>query len=292
MSNEKKAWSKKKKIIVITLCILAFLLVAVICAGVYVLNRYCTPVAYEVVSASEIVRDDTVMVAHRGFRAVAPENTAPAFEEAGKAGYSAAECDIYRTADGVWVVQHDINTYRMMDVTKNIEKMTYDELMKYNTDNGNNIDKYPSLKICTLEEYMQICQKYNMDCVIELKGDSNQEHYGEIIETIKKYPNIGVTFISFEFSDLQELRKVCDNELMYLVSEIKKEDIELALTLDNCGIDFDGNKEKNYENDAEIIKECQEAGLKLGAWTIDDIEVMKKLLDLGVGMITTNCITY
>ena len=42
-------------------------------------------------------------MAHRGFRAVAPENTAPAFEEAGKAGYYGAECDVYRTADGVWV---------------------------------------------------------------------------------------------------------------------------------------------------------------------------------------------
>ena len=86
MSNEKKKWSKGKKIAVIILCILAFLLVAVLCAGFYALNWYCTPVDYEVVSASDIIKDDTIMVAHRGFRAVAPENTAPAFEEAGKAG--------------------------------------------------------------------------------------------------------------------------------------------------------------------------------------------------------------
>ena len=30
----------------------------------------------------------------------------------------------------------------------------------------------------------------------------------------------------------------------------------------------------------------------MGAWTIDDPEVMKKLLDLGVNLITTDCITY
>lgn len=293
MSNEKKKWSRGKKIAVIILCILAFLIVAVVCAGFYALNWYCTPVDYEVVSASDMVKDDTIMVAHRGFRAVAPENTAPAFEEAGKAGYAAAECDIYRSADGFWVVQHDKNTYRMMDQTANIEKTNYQfDLMKFYTDNGNNIEQYPYLEMCTLEKYMQICEKYNMNAVIELKGDSNQEYYGEIIDMINQYPTVEVMFISFQFSDLQALRKICDNELMYLVSEIKKEDIELALTLDNCGIDFDGNKEKNYENDAQIIKECQSAGLKTGAWTIDDKEVMQKLLDLGVNMITTNCITY
>lgn len=290
--TEKKKWSKKKKILVIVLSIVAFLLVAMICAGLGVLKWYCTPVDYEVVSSAEIADSDTYLVAHRGFRAVAPENTAPAFEEAGKAGFAANECDIYRTADGVWVVQHDKNTYRMMDLTKNIEKCTYEELMSHNTDNGNNIADYFNLKICTLEEYMEICDKYSMDAVIEFKGESNQEHYDEVIDMINRYPNVKVTFISFQFSDLEALRKVCDNDLMYLVQKIEPEDIELAKSIDNCGIDFNANKEENWENDAQIIKDCQAAGLKLGGWTVDKLEVMQKLLDVGVDMVTTNCITY
>lgn len=290
--TEKKKWSKKKKILVIVLSIVAFLLVATICAGLGVLKWYCTPVDYEVVSSSEIADSDTYLVAHRGFRAVAPENTAPAFEAAGKAGFSANECDIYRTTDGVWVVQHDKNTYRMMDLTKNIEKCTYEELMSHNTDNGNNIADYPNLKICTLEEYMEICDKYSMDAVIEFKGESNQEHYDEVIDMINRYPDVKVTFISFQFSDLESLRKVCDNDLMYLVKKIEPEDIELAKSIDNCGIDFNANKEENWENDAQIIKDCQAAGLKLGGWTVDKLEVMQKLLDVGVDMVTTNCITY
>lgn len=288
----KKKWSKKKKILVIMLCIILFLLAAIICAGLGALHWYCTPVAYEVASASSISDENTRLVAHRGFRAVAPENTVPAFEEAGKAGFYANECDIYRTIDGVWVVQHDKNTYRMMDITKNIEKCTYDELMNHKTDNGNNIEKYPDLKICTLKEYMQICSQYNMNAVIEFKGENNQEYYSEVIDIISSYPNVEVSFISFQFSDLQALRKICSNDLYYLVQKIEKEDIELAKTLDNCGIDFNANKKKNWEDDAQIIKECRNQGLKLGAWTVDDIEMMQKLLDTGVDMITTNCITY
>lgn len=292
MEAQKKKMSKGKKILIIVLCIIAFLLVVVVTGGAVALNKYCQVKDYTVSSAGDIANDQTVMIAHRGFRAVAPENTVPAFEEAGKAGFSAIECDIYRTKDGVWVIQHDRHTYRMMDTNKFVEKATYEELKNADTDNGVNIDKYPNLKICTLEEYLQICEKYGMQAVIEFKEENNHEYYGEVIDLCKKYPDVKVTFISFKFSDLQELRKLCDNDMMYLVQKIEDEDIELAKSIDNCGIDFNGNKEENFENDATQIKKCLDEGMLVGAWTIDDPAVMKKLVDVGVNLITTDCITY
>ena len=33
------------------------------------------------------------------------------------------------------------------------------------------------------------------------------------------------------------------------MQKIEDEDIELAKSIDNCGIDFNGNKEENFEND-------------------------------------------
>ena len=292
MEAQKKKMSKGKKILIIVLCIIAFLLVVVVTGGAVALNKYCQVKDYTVSSAGDIANDQTVMIAHRGFRAVAPENTVPAFEEAGKAGFSAIECDIYRTKDGVWVIQHDRHTYRMMNTNKFVEKATYEELKNADTDNGVNIDKYPNLKICTLEEYLQICEKYGMQAVIEFKEENNHEYYGEVIDLCKKYPDVKVTFISFKFSDLQELRKLCDYDMMYLVQKIEDEDIELAKSIDNCGIDFNGNKEENFENDAVQIKKCIDDGMLVGAWTIDDPAVMKKLVDVGVNLITTDCITY
>lgn len=289
--KNKKKWSKKKKILVIVFSILLFLLVAVFCAGLGVLHWYCTVTDYEIVSAQAIADEDTKIIAHRGFRAVAPENTLPAFEEAGKNGFWGAECDIYRTKDGVWVVQHDVNTYRMMDFTKSIEKCTYEELLQHNTDNGNNIENYPDLKICSLDEYLQACQDYSMNAVIELKGKNNTEHYDEIINTIAKY-DCEVTFISFHEENLYELRKLTDAPMFYLVYTIDDEAIEIAKDIGNCGLDFDGSKDGNYEDDAAVIKKAQTEGLTLGAWTIDDLDTMEKLLDLGVEYITTDCITY
>ena len=150
--KEKKKLTKKSKILIIVLSIVAFLLIATVLGGVIALNQYCKTKDYTVISTS----DNVTLVAHRGMRSVAPENTTASFTEAGKHGYWGAECDVYRTKDGVWIISHDSHTYRMMDKSAFIEKKTYEELMDMNVDNGVNIDKYEDLKICSLEEYLDI----------------------------------------------------------------------------------------------------------------------------------------
>ena len=196
MSSAKK-WSKKKKIAIIVLSVFFVLIFLAVIAGVIALNMYCKTADYQIVPTQEGV----TLIAHRGFRAAAPENTTAAFEEAGKAGYWGAECDIYRTADGVWVVSHDITTYRMMDKSAFIEKKTYDELMTYKIDNGSNLEKYPDLKLCSFEEYLEICKKYNMAAVIELKGKNNTEHYDEVVKLVEQY-GVEAVYISFHFEQM------------------------------------------------------------------------------------------
>ncbi len=282
--KERKKWSKKKKIAFITLSVLLTLIVLVIIAGVCVLNWYCKTPDYDLLKTQQPV----TLVAHRGYRAVAPENTAPAFEEAGKAGFWGAECDVYRTADGIWVVSHDTNTYRMMNKTASVEKKTYDELMEMTVDNGSNIENYPDLKFCSLEDYLSICKQYNMVAVIELKGENNTEHYDEIINLVNEY-DVKTVYISFHFENLEKIRELSNSNVYYLVQEIEDEDIELAKSLSNCGIDFNGAKEKNFESG--MIQKCIDEGISLGAWTIDDIELLDKLAENGVTLITTDNIT-
>lgn len=291
MSKEKAKWRNKKKAIVITLAIVIFLIIAILTGGLIYLHEYCKPKTYQVVSLAEANESNVTLIAHRGFTAVAPENTAPAFEEAGKAGFDGAECDIYRTKDGVWVISHDSHTYRMMDKSSFIEKITYDELMSYTYDNGSNIDKYSNLKVCTLEEYLNICKEYSMTPVIELKGKNNTEHYDEVVNTVKETGmEDNVVFISFHLENLQKLREFSDATLYYLVQKIEDKDIEDALSLGGkCGIDFNGNKE---ENTSEVIQKCFDKGLLMGAWTIDTEDALNRMINNGVTLITTNTISH
>ena len=287
IKKEKKKLSKKaKKIIIIVVSVIVFLLVAAVVAGVCALNSYCKTKDYTVVATA----DDVTLVAHRGMRSVAPENTTASFNEAGRHGYWGAECDVYRTKDGVWIVSHDRHTYRMMDESAFIEKKTYDELMAMNVDNGVNIDKYKDLKMCSLEEYLEICKNYQMTPVIELKGENNTQYYNEIVNLAEKY-NLKPVYISFHLENLKTMRKLdTTSKMYYLVQKISEKDIEDARSILDCGIDFNGNKEAIFKND--IIKKCGDQGLDLGAWTINDPEVMKKLEKNGVTLITTDSIEY
>lgn len=283
--KEKKKLTKKSKILIIILSIVAFLLIATVLGGVIALNQYCKTKDYTVISTS----DNVTLVAHRGMRSVAPENTTASFTEAGKHGYWGAECDVYRTKDGVWIISHDSHTYRMMDKSAFIEKKTYEELMDMNVDNGVNIDKYEDLKICSLEEYLDICKKYNMTPVIELKGKNNTEYYSEIVKLANQF-EVNPVYISFHIENLQTMRRLTQCRMYYLVQKISEDDIQDAKSIENCGIDFNGNKDKNFKSD--IIKKCQDAGLELGAWTINEEDALQKLEQYGITLITTDCIEY
>ncbi len=282
----KKKMSKKKKILIIVLCVILALMVLAVSAGLIALNWYCKTPDYTVYQTSQNVE----LVAHRGFRAVAPENTAPAFEEAGKAGFYGAECDVYRTADGVWVIHHDPITYRMTGGFNMIEDKTYDELMSETVDNGSNIESYDSLKMCTFKEYLEICSQYSMTPVIELKSANNTEYYSELLDILAEFPDLKPVFISFHYEDLTAMRKLTDAPCWYLVQEITDEDIKMALALGgDCGIDFNYAKEENTD---EVIQKCIDAGLTVGAWTVNEPEAVDRLASLGVEYITTDNITY
>jgi len=283
--KEKKKLTKKSKILIIVLSIVAFLLIATVLGGVIALNQYCKTKDYTVISTS----DNVTLVAHRGMRSVAPENTTASFTEAGKHGYWGAECDVYRTKDGVWIISHDSHTYRMMDKSAFIEKKTYEELIDMNVDNGVNIDKYEDLKICSLEEYLDICKKYNMTPVIELKGKNNTEYYSEIVKLANQF-EVNPVYISFHIENLRTMRRLTQCKMYYLVQKISEDDIQDAKSIENCGIDFNGNKDKNFKSD--IIKKCQDAGLELGAWTINEEDALQKLEQYGITLITTDCIEY
>ncbi len=255
-------------------------------------KNYCklAPYTVDTVKGTALEgKEDLKLTAHRGFRAVAPENTLPAYEEAGKAGFWGAECDTYRTADGVWVVHHDPITTRVMDKTYPVELTSYETLKKATVDFGHNVDKYPNLKICTLEDYIKKCAEYGMHAVIELKYNRNRNHYGEIVDMLKKY-NVDASFIAFDFEDIVEIRKISDYMVFLLVDEITEEDIKKAATLENSGISYDCDNENN--RNGVMIKKALDAGLHTACWSAKDIETVQLMYELGTEYITTDCVTY
>ena len=117
----------------------------------------------------QVDADSVRMMAHRGFSALAPENTLPAFRLAGEYGFWGAECDTSPTADGVWIVMHDDTVDRTTNGEGKVKDLTYDEIRALTIDDGSNVENYPDTKVPTLTEYLDVCGEYGLHPVIEIK---------------------------------------------------------------------------------------------------------------------------
>ncbi len=274
----------KKKIIISLISV--FLVAAIGVAGVIAYSSKQPP---KVLSLSDdgLPTENVNLVAHRGFSAVAPENSAAAFIEAGKNGFFAAECDIQLSKDNVWVVNHNLDIKSMTTGEGKIWDMTYEEISKYFVDGGHYAEKYPNQKLITLEEYLAICNEYKIIPQIEVK-EGNYECLDKILTALDKYEGMreSAIIISFDTAILEKIRNMDKNiELWYLTHEIDEKVIRLAVVNDyaiafNC---------KKY--DAEMLKKAQNENIKLASWTVDNPKIYKELYDLGVRNFTTNRLT-
>ncbi|NLA76928.1 MAG: hypothetical protein GX851_03720 [Clostridiales bacterium] len=226
------------------------------------------------------------LAAHRGLSSAAPENTLAALEKAGEAGFFAAEFDIHETSDGELVVIHNADIKDMTDGKGLVSEMTYSELMKYNIDAGNHIDEYPGLKIPTLEQALDVCVKYSIVPMVEIKEctDAGLDKLLMALDERNLRPDSIIIAFGHEYLEKLEAK---DNtlELWYLVSDLNDENLEICKKAPQYRVAFDGRKEANR---GAAFDKYKAAGLELAAWTIDDADTFEAVYSLGVGYITSN----
>lgn len=277
--------NKKKKLAIIITSII--LMVALGLTYLLVIEPKIPPKVISL-SAEGLHTEDVNLVAHRGFSAVAPENSAAAFAEAGKADFFAAECDIQLSKDNVWVVNHNVDIKKMTNGEGEIWEMTYDEIQQYTVDGGYYSEKYPEQKLITLDDYLEICNEYEIVPQIEIK-EGNYACLDTVLASLDKYEGMreNAIIISFDGVVLEKIRNLDENiELWYLTHKIEDKVIRLA-ALNNYTIAFNCKK-----YDEEMLKEAQSKNINLAAWTVDNPKMYKELYDLGVRNFTTNCLTY
>ena len=228
-------------------------------------------------------------VAHRGLSGVNPENTAPSYKAAADHGnFHGIECDTYRTKDGVWVTIHDPNLDSLFSGEGDVRDYTLDELHKLKMLRGANIGKFLDVKICTLQEYVDICKKGGCTPVIEIKDPRTelmQDFYDFLVKNKIEH---SCTIISFIIEDLATLHKI-DPELdcWYLVDYLTDKNIKAAVDAGCTGMDF--SSEFNACR-PDWIKKVLDAGLVAACWTVDNAKRLEAMLSAGVTVITTNSI--
>ena len=228
------------------------------------------------------------MIAHQGYSAVAPGNTLPAYEAAGKSDFWGAECDIQRTKDGVWILMHNDNVDAMTDGKGEISELTYAEITEFNVDSGNNIENHPGLKVARLEEYLDVCKKYGLHPVIEIKEKADPDYLYEVAAILSGRDEKDMfCVISFGREICLKMKELMPSLRVYLIvsyEDVSRENIDFAL-----GNHLDGMDIHVYHPD-DYVKSVVASGLDVFVWTIDDMENCERFYQLGVNAITTNSI--
>ena len=105
--------------------------------------------------------------AHRGYSALLPENSAPAFILAGILGAYAIEGDVQMSSDGKLYMSH--SAYVDAAETKLFKSLSSKEINKQRLAKGVNRNLFSNLGYCMFEDYMNICAEYGCVPIIDLK---------------------------------------------------------------------------------------------------------------------------
>ena len=224
------------------------------------------------------------VIAHRGLSGIEKENTNAAFVAAANRSYYGIETDIWRTADGNFVLFHDRDLKGLAGVDLSAEGSTLKELREvilYDKDGGKG--RF-DLRVSTLEEYISICKRYDKRAVLELKSEFTDDEIARIIDTIQRMQYIdGTTFISFSYENLMKVRSILpDADAQFLCWDMNSDTVE-KLSRDRIDIDI------LYKSlTEEGIKMLKANGIKINCWTVDNKEIAEQLVRAGVDFITTD----
>lgn len=228
-------------------------------------------------------------ISHRGESLDAPENTLPAFALSLERQSDGMECDIYFTADGKIVCNHDGNTLRVSGekVNADINHTTFEDLQKI--DVSNNKPGFQDTRIPLWTDTLQYLG--DREYYVEIKrGDVSV--VAELIKLIEesKIPAEQFTMISFGDEVVKAYKEAApQRRALLLIGGNPTVEAEEAIArmqackadgLDLCAAD---NVDKAY------VEKIHAAGFTMDVWTVDDPEKARRFIDYGVDGITSNC---
>lgn len=221
------------------------------------------------------------VTAHRGYSAVYPENTIPAFKGAIQVGADWAELDVQQTADGEVIVMHDSNLKRTTGLDKEVWQVTWDEIK--DLDNGSWFDKkYQTVRIPTLEEVLKVCRgKIHLN--IEIKPSGHDKDLEEqVAKLLKKYHMRDTCVVSsLKYDSLRKIKQADDSiETAYItsVSYGNFTDLEYA----------DGYSVESTLLSKGFVNKAQKAGKQIYVWTVNSEERLEKVVGMGIDNVITD----
>lgn len=235
----------------------------------------------------------TIIVAHRGAPAQAPENTMEAFRLGVEAGADAIELDVHLTADGQLAVIHDETLERTTDRTGRVAELTMDQVREADAgatftrpDDSGLPFAERGLTVPTLPEVLAWLPD-GVGLVIEIKARAAAD---AVVEAVQSHPvrDGRLAVISFDEAAIERVRDLDPGiKTGYLL--VPSQPVEPALVWatehGHAGV-------HPWEGDLgmdplPLLAQANAFGREIGCYVVNDPERMKHLAACGIwGFVT------
>jgi glycerophosphoryl diester phosphodiesterase len=241
-----------------------------------------------------------LVIAHRGYSAIAPENTAPAFERALASGADLIELDYHHSKDGALVVLHDNTLDRTTDATNRwgggrlkVSDHTLAQLRELQAGLWFK-PPHPHVALPTLSESLDIIQRGSVTLIERKAGDA-----AACVKLLSERGLVNQVVVqAFDWDYLRDLHGLEPRQVLGALGPPstrngrKLEEAEKPLGvawLDEVKSIGARAAVWNKQVDAAAVKAAHQRGLKVWVYTINDEATARQLLSAGVdGIITDN----
>ena len=249
-----------------------------------------------------------VVIGHRGYNQIAPENTLPSFKLAKAAGADMVELDYYNTKDGKMVVIHDPVLDRTTDAVSRwgekgvaVSHKTLDELCTLDAGKwfdiknaGSHLPAYAGTHLPTLAESLDLIQDGNLTLIHHKEGDA-----ATCVKLLRERNLVNQVIVqSFDWAYLKDYHQLEPTQILGALGPLDwragKKLTESEKTLDKIWVDElvkNGVRLAvwNRQITRDAVDYAHRCGLKVWVYTINDPIVANEMLNLGAdGLITDN----
>ena len=227
----------------------------------------------------------TLIYAHRGASAYAPENTLVAFDLAAQMGADGVELDVHFTKDGKVVVIHDPTLDRTSNGQGAILDYTYDELLAF--DFGYKFyGERRGVKLPLLSEVYELLSPTGMTVNVEIKA-SDPNICVACHEIAKQYGmESKVIYSCFDHLQLLKMKEVAPDAFVAPLYAIN-----LLSPWDYC-VNMSAKAAHPRQNQIrlfpEYVEECHKRGVRVHPWTVNSEDDMRFLIEAGCDALITN----
>ncbi|MFZ4827840.1 MAG: glycerophosphodiester phosphodiesterase [Phototrophicaceae bacterium] len=228
-----------------------------------------------------------LILGHRGASGNAPMNTLSAFLLAHQEGAHGIELDVHLSADGIPVVIHDHTVDATTNGNGEVGSMTVQQLKQLDAGSWFSAE-FANETIPTLEEVFLALPRDNFLINVEIKA--NRQHRAQLVQAtlavIEATQSLERVIISS--FDPFILRLVARANSQIPIGYLHYPSIPFWIPWFMNGVRHEAIHPYYQQVNQGYIRQMTERGYKVHTWTVNDVEVARKLSMLGVGAIITD----